>query len=341
MKTTCVLFLLIFSFLPVYAANSKNITLNIQGSGQPNFVEGFKDALKIEANAAGYQVTENLSLAKYYIKFSVDFDQNEQKSKFIVSLVKVADSSVIVSMEYLFADEEEMLLYSQLVFFMLMANLPENETADSEPVNDDWRNKWLYISPYYNYSIMFLALKSDGLIGGIGAYNGAFDSPTMVSPLDNKLVPVQGVGLGLEVQFLDWMSIQPGAQISMEEIVLKQIMYNLLLSVEVKFPLKFLRNIVLAPYGAAAYPMRFPEDSEVFDNYPTFIYGGGVQIAAKAGNNGAIFFDVSYMYYGDTGMMNQYGPLYPNPEVIHYNHSVLSFSIGYKFGFFDRKKKGS
>jgi hypothetical protein len=338
-KTTCVLFLLIIcSFSAIYAANSKNITLNIQGTGQPAFVGSFKDALIIEAQAAGYDVTDNMNMAKYSIRFSVEFDQIQQKSKFIVSLVKVVDLSVIVSMEYLFADEEEMLLYSQLVFFMLVANLPENETVDSEPVNDNWRNKWLYISPYYNYSIMFLALQGKGLIGGIGIFDGPIESPTRVAPLDNKLIPMHGIGLGAEVQFLDFMSIELGAQISLEEVVLNHLMYNLLLSVELKFPLKFLRNIVIEPYGAAAYPIRFPEELEVFSNYPMFIYGGGIQIAAKAGKNGAIFFDVSYMYYGDTGMKNYYGELYPNPKVIHYDHFALGFSFGYKFGFFDRKK---
>ncbi|WP_461247548.1 hypothetical protein [Treponema sp. R6D11] len=84
----------------VYAANSKNITLCIQGTGQPVFVQGFKEALIIEAKAAGYQVTENMSAAKYNIKFTVEFDQSTQKSKFVVSLVKVVVLSLIVSLKY-------------------------------------------------------------------------------------------------------------------------------------------------------------------------------------------------------------------------------------------------
>jgi hypothetical protein len=335
-KAICVLFLFICSFSHIYAANSKNITLNIQGTGQPGFVEGFKAALIIEAQAAGYQITENLNTAKYSIRFTVEFDQIEQKSKFVVSLIKVVDLSVIVSMEYFFADEEEMLLYSQLVFFLLMANLPEDEIS-AVPEDDTWRNKWLYISPSFNYSLMFLALQSEGLIGGIGIYNDAVDPP-LIAPLDNKIVPIMGVGLGLEVQFLNFMSIEPHAQISMEQIILDQIMYSVLFSVELKFPLKFFRSFVIEPYAAAAYSMRFPEELEIFVNYPQFIFGGGIQIAVKAGKSGALFFDVSYMYLGDTGMKNNYGELYPKPEIIHYNHSVLGFGIGYKFGLFDRKR---
>ena len=334
-KTACVLALLFCSFSVVYAANSKNITLSIQGSGQQAFVQGFKDALIIEAKAAGYDVTENTSAAKYNIKFTVEFDQSTQKSKFVVSLVRISDSYVIVSMEYLFSDEEEMLLYSQLVFFMLMANLPDNEVAASEPVDDNWRDKWLYISPYYNYSIMLLALRSEGLHAGVGVYN---ETLTVINPQDNKIISMPaGLGLGLEFQFLNFMSIEPGVQISQDEVVSDHLMYNLLLSLELKFPLKFFRNVVFEPYGIVAYPKRFPKDLEIFADYPKYVFGGGMQIGVKVGKGGALFFDVSYMYYGDTPIKNPYGEYTPNPPEIHYDHAVLGFSVGYKFGFLNRK----
>jgi hypothetical protein len=330
--------LLFCSFSALYAANSRNITLCIQGTGQPDFVQGFKEALVIEAKAAGYDITENMTQAKYIIRFTVEFDQTQQRSKFIVSLIKVVDSSVIVSMEYLFADEEEMLLYSQLVFFMLISNLPDNETAPTETVNDDWRNKWFYLSPSYNYSLMFMALQPDGLIGGAGVYTGDFDSPTAVGPLDNKIITMQGFGLGAEIQFLNFMSVEAGAQISMEEIVKNHLMYNVLFSAKLKFPLKFLKTVVFEPYGIGAYPMRFPSEEEVFAVYPKYVFGGGMQIAVKAGNSGAIFFDVNYLYFGKTAMKNHLTELYPKPSVIYYEHSVLGFAVGYKFGIGNRKR---
>jgi hypothetical protein len=338
-KALCAVFILFFSISALYAANKKNITLNIQGTGPANLVEGFIFALKIEANAAGYDVTDNLAAAKYYIKFTVEFDRVEQKSRFNVSLVKVQDSSVIVSMEYLFTDEEEMLLYSQLVFFMLMANLPEDETAAGGPVDNSWRDKWLYIRASFDYSIMLMALKGDGLYEG-AAFN---DEMNLFAPLENKIIPVQGVNLGAEVQFLDFMSVEVGAQISLEEVISKHLMYNMLFSAQLKFPLKFFSSMVIEPYGAVGYTMRFPEEKEVFDpDYmPTLAFGGGLQTAVKMGKNGALIFDVNYMYYGEAGLKNYLGNYTPNPSVIKYDYSVLGFKIGYKFGFFDRKKKGS
>ncbi|MDR2941032.1 MAG: hypothetical protein LBV17_00365 [Treponema sp.] len=332
--------MLFFSVSAIYAANKKNITLNIQGTGSQSLVDGFIHALKIEANAAGYDVTDNIAAAKYYIKFTIEFDQAEQRSRFNVSLVRVQDSNVIVTMEYLFADEEEMLLYSQLVFFMLMANLPEDEVVAAAPEDDTWRNKWLYLRTSFDYSLMCLALKSDDLIGGSGIYNDAVNPP-LIAPLDNKIVPVMGAKLGAEVQFLDFMSLEPGVQLSLEEVVQNYKLYNILLSAELKFPLKFLSNLVIEPYGAVAYPMRFPKENDIFASMPLLSYGGGIQASVKGGKNGAIFFEASYMYYGDVSMKNHYDELYTKPEVIHYDHFVLSFKAGYKFGFFDRKKKGS
>jgi hypothetical protein len=335
-KITCASILLFFSISALYAANSKNMALNIQGNGNANLVDGFKHALIIEANAAGYRTTESLNEAKYQIKFSVEFDRIEQRFKFTVSLIKVEGLSEVITMEYFFADEEEMLLYSQLVFFMLMANLPEDEIP--VPEDNTWQNKWLYINASFDYSLMLLALKSDGLHGGLGVYNDFFN-PIRSAPIDNKIVPMVGAGLGVEVQFLDFMSIEPHAQISLENAVIDHLMYSLLFSVQLKFPLKFFSSFVIEPYGIAAYPMRFPEENEIFFTYPDYIFGGGIQVAVKAGKIGALFFDVSYLYLGDTEMNNYYGELYPKPETIHYDHSVLKFSIGYKFGFINRKTK--
>jgi hypothetical protein len=339
-KIICISFLLLSSINALYAANKKNITINIQGTGPKDTVEGFKYALVIEATAAGYDITENTAMAKYSIKFTVEWDQIEERSKFTVSLVKVEDSYVVVTMEYFFADEEEMLLYSQLVFFMLMANLPEDEIiiAVAGPEDDSWRHKWLYARASFEYLVLLLQLMpKDNLIGGAGVYDGSFENPTSVAPLDNKLIPMPGLKLGLEVQFLDFMSVEPGAQISMEQIMLNEIVYNVLFSLQIKFPLKFIKSLVLEPYGAGAYPMRFPQN-KVFEGFPLYSYGGGIQISAKAGKNGAAFVDISYMYFGEVDMKNYIDKLYPNPKTITFNHSILGFSIGYKYGFIDRKR---
>jgi hypothetical protein len=335
-KTLCVLVLIFCTFSAVYAANSKNIMLIIQGTGQPAFVQGFKEALIIEAKAAGYDITETPSMAKYAIRFSVEFDQSAQRSKFTVSLVRIVDQYVIVSMEYMFADEEEMLLYSQLVFFMLMANLPDNEVAASAPLDDGWRNKWVYLTPSFNYSIMFFKLQETGT-----ASYGMTNPQGHYAPLDNKVADMAGIGIGLELQFLDFMSIEPGALISSEQVVSGHAMWNIALSGKLKVPLKFIGNVVLEPYGALAFIMRLPQQDAVepFASYQQLAFGGGLQIGMRAGKSNALFFDVNYMYHGKTVLKNPYKALYPTPDKIPYEQFIIGLGVGYKFGFGDRKHK--
>jgi len=342
-KALCALFIVFSSISAIYAANSKNITLNIQGTGSGELVESFKYALKIEANAAGYDVTDNLADAKYYIKFTVEFDQVQQKSKFNVSLVRVADSNEIVAMEYLFTDEEEMLLYSQLVFFMLMANLPEDEVRMAVE-DDSWRNKWLYARASIDYSVMLLSLKGKTYLTNDNPANRLI-SP----PLEDKGVPAPGIGLGAEVQFLDFMSAELGVQMSYENL---NTMFNMLFSLEIKSPLKFFSGFVPEPYIEVAYPLRFPKGNEIFDNSPKFAFGGGIQVAVKMEKDSALFFEAGYLYYfSGVGMENQYKKdakgqdFYTQiitadspQDTIKYNYSVVSFKIGYKYGFFDRKR---
>jgi hypothetical protein len=47
------------------------------------------------------------------------------------------------------------------------------------------------------------------------------------------------------------------------------------------------------------------------------------------------------MYYGDTGINNHYGDLYPTPSVINYNRSVIGLGVGYKIGVINRKRGNS
>jgi len=209
--------------------------------------------------------------------------------------------------------------------------------AHTQTYSEDWRNKWLYLRASFDFPITFYTLKSDGLIAGSGIYNGTFENPQSVQQLDNKVVALPAMTLGVEVQLLNWLSIEPTFQVSWEYLN-DQDYINLTAGLELKFPLKFLRSIMLEPYGAAIYPF-FSSSSGIFDTVPLqFAFGGGFQISTRGGRHGAIFIDINYMYYyDDTVVYNPYKALHPKPDVIHYQRSVIGLGIGYKFGIFNRK----
>jgi hypothetical protein len=249
-----------------------------------------------------------------------------------------------------YASMDEVYNFFPLLIHNLFAHIfgtPVYTTAQAAPGTpydasiDNWRNKWLYLRTSVDFPITYYQLKEDGLIAGIGVYDGDFKNPTRVSPLDNQVVLLPSLTVGLEVQFLNWLSIEPKFQVGLDHMNETDFFY-MAASLEVKVPLKFLRNIMLEPYGAVSIPILTPSDifvtSSLLGSLPWFGFGGGVQISTYGGKAGAVLIDVNYMYFGDVGIRNPHGELFPKPGVIHYNRSVIGLGVGYKVGFINRKK---
>jgi len=212
----------------------------------------------------------------------------------------------------------------------------DKQDAVVQTYNDDWRNKWLYLRTSFDFPITFYKLKGDGLNDGTRVYNDTDPNDIKTQQLDNKVVALPAMTWGAEVQLLNWFSLEPTFQVSWEYLNDKDFL-NLAAGLQLKFPLKFIRNIMLEPYGNAVCPVL--TSSTVFDSFPKLAFGGGLQISTKGGQPGAVFIDVNYMYYclGDANIYNPYGEQYPKPKAIHYQRSVIGLGIGYKFGLIDRR----
>jgi hypothetical protein len=154
------------------------------------------------------------------------------------------------------------------------------EIAEGSPVltleipdmveNNAWKNKWLYVRASINYPVSFYSLKEDGLLPGY--LLGLPDDPTQTIPLDNKIFAMPGLTLGAEVQFLNWMSIEPNFQLSMG-IPADYFYLNMAVGLELKFPIKLFRNFIIEPYGSIKYLLNPSPD---FDKFPLFAIGGGI-----------------------------------------------------------------
>jgi len=215
-------------------------------------------------------------------------------------------------------------------------NVKQTPVKQTSTGNDDWRNKWLYLRTSFDFPITFYKLKGDGLNDGTRVYNDTDPNDIKTQQLDNKVVALPAMTWGAEVQLLNWFSLEPTFQVSWEYLNDKDFL-NLAAGLQLKFPLKFIRNIMLEPYGNAVCPVL--TSSTVFDSFPKLAFGGGLQISTKGGQPGAVFIDVNYMYYclGDANIYNPYGEQYPKPKAIHYQRSVIGLGIGYKFGLIDRR----
>ena len=285
------------------------------------------------------------------------------------------DNAELVSFGFLFTELYEMYEYNQLVFIRAAVNIPPvavppagaGTVSDIDPGTVDriaqgvadrivrsgaagsggqssaedwdrefgnWRDKWLYLRVSFDFPVTFYTLQPKGLHAGKGVYN---DSPFRSAPLDNKVSALPGVTLGLEVQFLDWASAEPFFQVGWEFLNDRNFV-NLTAGLQVKFPLKFFNNIVIEPYTAIAFPLHKSIGEKIFDSFSPAGFGGGVQLSMKGGRSSAFFLDLNYLYYfGDIGVKNSFGELYPKPDVIYYRRSVIGLGIGYKIGEFDRR----
>ena len=261
-------------------------------------------------------------------------DSWQQVYIFQLILKNEKTNRAVLLQNLLYLSIEDVYDFFPLLIFNVFAktNFKEGYTQ-----TEDWRNKWLYLRTSFDFPITFYTLKGNDLFEETKVYEGDFDDPTQSQHLDNKVVALPGMTVGAEVHLLNWLSIEPNFQVSWEHLNNKDFI-NLAIGLQLKFPLKFMSNIMLEPYGAVSYPV-FPS-SGVFDSFSKVALGGGFQLNMKGwGGTGAVFIDANYMYYclGDAVIYNPYEEFYPNPEVIHYQRSVLGLGIGYKFGLINRK----
>jgi len=264
--------------------------------------------------------------------------QWEQVYIFQLILKNQKTNQAILLQNLLYLSIEDVFDYFPLLIYNIFTKINFKEGYASEI--EDWRNKWLYLRISFDFPIIFYTLHkydSNGLIGGTGIYNPG--PPMMIQQMDNKVVALPGMTLGAEIQLLNWLSIEPNCQLSWEYLN-DQDFINLIAGLELKFPLKFFRNIILEPYGAASHRV-LTTSSNVFNEFPLFAFGGGVQLGTRGWKQaGSVFVDINYMYYySDALIKNPYKEkkLYTEPDGIPYQRSVLGLGVGYKFGVINRK----
>jgi hypothetical protein len=318
-----------------FAADSERTRLGVQGTGDNgDQVAFFVDALTAEASASGYEIASQTDFrsADYGLKFEIVHNTNVIENRFFlnISLIRVKDLSTLASASYGFSELEDMAPYTQYLFYKLTASIPGRGGAESTA----WRNKWLYLRFSFDYPITIYELNPLGLVAGPALYRGEFDDPDEVMPLDNRISALPGATVGIELQMFNWLSLEVNANVAMEEFF-GEYYYTLSAAAELKFPIK-VKNFMIEPYGIFTYPFMTPKD--VFEEFPKYGYGGGLQVNVRGGSIGAFFIDVNYIYMPVNALMkNPYIDLFPKPEIIHWRRYVIGLGVGYKLGLISKR----
>ena len=355
MKKLLLLLVFITFAVSSFAMDLPNRSIFIEGtaaqSAQRTF---FMTNFRMEASALGFNLAATRAEAGYIFKYDVqpfsDAGDPSIKNIILITLIDNEFDAEMVSFGWPFGELEDMYEFNQFVFFravVLIPGISEEELtrlaeaaqgAGRAASDDRWRNKWIYLRTSLDYPVTFYALQSTGLVGGQAVYEGLYDAPGHLIPLDHIVVPRPGVTIGAEVQFLNYMSLGLNFQVNMGDAQTKYADFiGMAVGAELQIPLKFFKGLILDPYLAFTYPIN---TSDVFSEFPPFIVGGGLQVGVKGGNSGIIFFDANFMTsLTDVKMKNQYGDLAPNPSNVHYKRFVFGVGAGYKHGFLDRGGK--
>jgi hypothetical protein len=396
MKKTFFLAVLTLLAVSSFAQEIPNRYISIEGtSDDEEQLEFFLTNFALEAASAGYIVKESRSEAAYTISFiivpnlppdtAVENEQAEDgeegeappvnqypdyqyldDNKYLmkISLIRNKDDLEVVSFDFFFTELTEVYTYNRELFqnatFYIPPITDEDLILAGEP-DDRWKNKWLYLRASFDYPIIFYGLQKEGFKFGYALFNEtAKDNPDggegLVNPIGNEVMPFPGATIGVEFQFLNFMSFEINFQASMGEVATlyhNPYFINMAAGAELKFPFDLFPNkfpnIIMSPYAAASYslnPFLYPSSRFTKEGFPALAVGAGIQVSAKWGSRGAFFIDIKYMFcFTDAVMYNPYlffpedKQLTPLPGVIHYKRSFIGIGIGYRIGFFDRGRK--
>jgi hypothetical protein len=314
-------------------------------TGTPEQANFFKENFEMEITGGGYTITQNPADADYLFQLNVrpnmivyEDGAEEQapadEGLFLLhlTLIRAEDSTDIVSFSFPFTELNEMYDFNLKLVYEAMANVPITRLGDIEIIDesDAWRNKWIYLRASGDFIISVYELRSR-----VPIYNNSKPDDPPVEILNNQIGTFPGITVGLELQFLNFMSIEAAFVARFGEPY-NDAAFIPGLQLQLKFPIKLAKHYMLEPYIAGGANAN---TSDAAWEFPRWDAGGGFQFGIKAGDRGALVIDASYMYsFTPVAMKNPKGDSY-NPDRIEYTRHVISIGIGYKIGFFDRPRK--
>jgi len=177
--------------------------------------------------------------------------------------------------------------------------------------SDSWRNKWLYLRASADLPISYFQVKP---------------GQDLDLPVDDKVVMIPpGATLGLELQFMPWMSVEVDFVARFADVI--DVAFIPGAALQIKFPLKPSRYFMLEPYATASISLL---NMTPHSDTPYYLEaGGGFQLGVKGGKAGAWFVDLSYKHT----LFKEVRTLSPE---ISWNRFVIGLGVGYKMGFIDR-----
>jgi hypothetical protein len=345
MRKYLLVFVFLFPLFALFAQSRDDISVYIPPvlGGLPEQQMFFAENFKMELIGANYTVVDDQMDSDYVLALTITQEVEtyedetgavyEEPGEIVnvltISLQDSNDGREVLQFSWAFDTLEEMYEWNLHLIYQAMANVPLTKLTGEVDI-DHWRNKWLYIRASFDYPITFYAYPDPVAIRGETPSNG---NPPDYSVLDHKVLPFPGVTLGVEFQFLNWMSVEGDFQINFGDPFSNSLIPAI--GFEVKFPLKPSKHFMIEPYGIVTFPTTTATGTMEF---PRLGAGGGVQFGVKGGSMGALFVDVNYVHYLGNVVTKNTDTNKPYPDTISWSRFSVGLGIGYKIGVFNRNK---
>jgi hypothetical protein len=327
---------LLFSSLALFSQSRDDISVFLApvtgGTGEQQAF--FSENFKMELVGANYAAAVDQKSADYTINLNITQeveDGEEGVAEEIINILNISlvdnkDSREVVQFSWAFAALEDMYEWNLHLIYQAMANVPLTKITAPLADTNYWRNKWIYAAGY----------------GGLDLAFGFYDSGNNVSFQNREYTFYMGplFGLGIELQFLNFMSAELGISGSSYNIDADHSGLMFGIPLLLKFPLKPSKHFMLEPYAG----IQFNAGSQGSIIPALISWVGGFQYGIKAGEMGAVILDVRVV--GDIGATKLSPPAvaasYPgNPNPKTYSGTdrfQLQFLVGYKIGFYNRNR---
>ena len=200
--------------------------------------------------------------------------------------------------------------------------MPSTPVREPRSSPEPWQNKWLYLRFSFDFPIFVLQTAREKI-----TYPDPYDE-TNIKP-EFRLSP--GATIGLELQFLNWMSTELGFFFR-HGLPLDPGALILGLGLQLKFPIKPSGLFMLEPYLLANGQFN---TTSMYERIPPLAAGAGFQFALRGPAAGAFFADLNFQ----TNLDSVYSKNPREdwlPERFKWNRFAIGLGIGYKIGFFDR-----
>ena len=295
----------------------------------------FQENFTAETEGAGYTVVDQAAGSDYTLNLTIMphlvlYDDGtydlapwwEPQFALDILLVETESKEDVVRFEFPFSSLPEMYDYNLYLIYQAMANVPLTKLTSGPMAEEDnrWRNKWLYLLGAVNFNVPVF-------VPDITGYIDIKNNEAIITPM----VPfAPGATIGLELQYLNWMSFEANLAIVLGNIDGIEFNRDIVgtFNLSLKFPIKPSTHYMIEPFAGIALPMAF-----VGTKVPSWGIQGGIQIGVKAGPMGAFVYGMHFEYDMDYGITR--APDDP-PSTVNWTRWMISVTAGYKVGFGDR-----